>query len=60
MRECEPWLLLAAAIIRRAFRDARRGDGDARRWLEDEGARWLDCMNIDGEAVLFSIVKKAG
>lgn len=51
------WLLLAAAIIRRAYRDARRGDGDAMAWLTDCGAAWLDAMGIDAEAILFRILK---
>jgi len=52
------WKLLAGAIIRRAFLDARRGDGDAAAWLADCGAAWLDAMGIDAEAVISTVVKK--
>lgn len=53
----ECWLLLAAAILRRAYLDARRGDTEAREWLTDEGAAWLDAMGIDADAVLFTVLK---
>lgn len=51
------WLLLAAAIIRRAFRDARRGNTEALAWLTTEGAAWLDALGYDGDAILFMVLK---
>lgn len=51
------WRLLAAAVIRRAYLDAKRGDGDALAWLRDEGAAWLDAMGYNGDAILFMVLK---
>jgi hypothetical protein len=51
------WRLLTAAVLRRAYLDARRGDGDAIAWLEDEGAAWLDALGYNGDAILFTVLK---
>lgn len=38
---------LAAAVILQAAREARKGNQDARRWLQNDGLLWADAIGID-------------
>jgi hypothetical protein len=43
----EGWRALAAAVLRKAIRDATRGDTDAASWLYQDGADLAALAGID-------------
>ncbi len=48
----DPWLTLAAEVIKLAAKDARRGDPSAAAWLRSDGAALLlEAFDIEPAAV---------
>jgi hypothetical protein len=46
---CDPVKRLAGAVILHAVRQARRGSGEALRWLLREAPLWLDALAVDDQ-----------
>jgi hypothetical protein len=46
MTKCEPYRRLIIAVVNQAFKDAYKGDKEARAWLLQDAPEWLKMADI--------------